>query len=381
MNKKSSVNLVQGCITAISFPRDLIGLKKMVWKNERFPIEYLTDMDLLLYNSSIFKYLEENEDEDEFNWSAPKWMTEGDILFYYHTAASKYWSKRVLRESEEDIIEDNILKNLKHSIEIADKYAGKIFGCSEIAGPTEYYGFQDQHFQGRTFAPVKNVHLFAKPIDLNEFSVFVKISRGGTNTPISRDKDFQEIKKLLSENNVLPEFLKRAKIGDNVFKNIKRSNWKEISCSPNVSFIHEGQIRSYLIDYFLKDIKDPRTPMLEECNCFRNKNLTGTSDYFIKLNSEWIPVEAKVNALAETDINEQLSKYLNVDSFIPTMGVRYGERYNDLETRLCLLIDQSGLYTFYNDDFCDCNLGKPLWHRHELKNTQFIRNRIIEILK
>lgn len=102
-------------------------------------------------------------------------------------------------------------------------------------------------------------------------------------------------------------------------------NWKNISCSDNASFIHEDQIRSFLIDYFLKEIKDPRSSILEECDRFRDSKLTVTVDYFIKINSEWIPVEAKVNAMAENNIHTQLSKYLHIDSFRPTKGKNRGK--------------------------------------------------------
>lgn len=381
----SSSNFVQSCITTVSFPRDLEGLDKMIRKNEYLPIESHTDLDLILNSKIVMKFREENGYVDLFNWSAPRWMTEGDVIFYYHSKGSLYWSKRVLKESIDYIDDEFLLSNLNHAIELAELYSGKIIGCSEIAGSSEYYPFQDQHFKGRTFAPVKDVNLFKEPIDYSDFSKHVMISRGGTNTPLSRDSDFQAIKKLISLKNELPNYLKKAVIGDDVFKNINKDNWKDISCLKNISFINEDQIRAYFIDYFLNEIKDPKTSVLEECNCFldyiEGSELKGIVDYFIKLDSNWIPVEAKVNVLNEENIQHQLSKYVEMDYFTPVKGSKIGEKiYNQFHFPLCLLIDHSGLYTFWDGKFINCEPGVPLVDRSEMINTAEIRNYLIENL-
>lgn len=379
VDKKSKTRHVQSAITAVAFPRDLDGLKKQIEKNQYLPIDYHLDMDLLLYNEEVFKYIEEY-DKEPYNWSAPKWMSEGDILFYYHSKSSINSSKYVLKELD-GYKEDYVVKNVNHGVELAKKYAGKIIGFSEIAGPTGYFGFQDQHFKDRTFAAVKSVHLFENPIDIEVFSDFIKISPGGTNTPISRDKDFQQLKELLAENNELPDYLKTAKIGNNTFRNVNKDNWREISCSMNSTFINESQIRAYLIDYFLKEIKDHRTPLLEECNCFRDSKKTGTADYFIKINSKWVPVEAKLNILSEKDIHHQLSKYLQIDSFRPTIKNKKQTEYEAFNPKFALIIDQSGIYIYNEDEFIDCEPGEPLWPRMIMGETDKIRENIISYLE
>ncbi len=374
-----SEKYIQSAITAIAFPRDLDGLVKQIWKNQDLPIDYHTDMDLLLYHEDVFKYIEDNN-EEPYNWSAPRWMSKGDILFFYHSKSSQYSSKKVFKELEEYEANEIVIKNALHGLELAKKYAGKIIGFGEIAGPTEYFGFQDQHFKDRTFAPIESVHIFENPIDIEIFSNFIKISPGGTNTPISRDKDFQQLKEVLSENNVLPDYLKTAKIGNNTFRNVNKDNWREISCSINSSFLYEDQIRSYLIDYFLKEIKDNRTPLLEECDCFRDSKKTGTSDYFIKINSIWVPVEAKVNILSEKDIRHQLSKYLHIDSFRPTIRNQEQKEFDAFNPKFALIIDQSGVYIYNDNEFIDCKPGEPIWVRKDMPETDKIRKNIISYL-
>lgn len=378
------INFIQSCITAISFPHDLEGLEKMIWKNKegwQYPIKYHTDLDILLYNDVIEEHNVDNI-YDEGAWTAPKWMTKGDILFYYYTSGSKYWSKRLLKEFQNEVISKHVLVNLKHAVDIADEYSGKIIGCSEIAGTAKDCGFQDQHFKVRIFAPTKDVYIFKNPIDIKDFSEFVKINPAGTITPISQDINFQGLKRLLSNNNDLPNYLKNTKIGDNVFRNVNKTNWMKISCSYDSTYLYEAQIRSYLIDYFLTEIKDYRTPLFEECDCFRNssKRRTGTADYFIKINSRWIPVEAKINILAENDIHKQMSKYINIDKFKPTKGKNRGDEYKIPTTKFGMIIDQSGVFTFFEDDFVDCNYTKPRWRRDEMPKTQEIRKTLKKLI-
>ncbi|MGC9517447.1 MAG: hypothetical protein ACP5C3_07110 [Methanomicrobiales archaeon] len=181
----------------------------------------------------------------------------------------------------------------------------------------------------------------------------------------------------------MPNYLKNAKIGNNGFINVNKKNWNKISCITDTTFIHEEQIRSYLINYFLNEIKDYRTPLLEECDCYRNNitKKTGTVDYFTKIDSKWIPVEAKINVLGERDIYKQLSRYININKFKPTKGRNRGKKYECSITDYCLVIDQSGIYIFLEDNFVECEPGEPYWPRQELGDTEKIRDDLINIIK
>ncbi|MGC9517448.1 MAG: hypothetical protein ACP5C3_07115 [Methanomicrobiales archaeon] len=200
LEKNKKFNSVQSCITAVSFPYDIDGFERMIDKNisnaelKNISREFYTDLDLLI--------CDDLDDGEEGNWTAPKWITEGDVIFYYYTVGSKRRSERMLQEYK-GYVDDEILKNLEHAVEISDKYSGKILGCSEIAGPSENFGFQNQHFKSTLFAPTKDVCRFKNPIDIKDFSEFIKISHG-TITPISSDESFQGIKKLISKETTCP---------------------------------------------------------------------------------------------------------------------------------------------------------------------------------
>ena len=378
--EKSSENYVQSCITNISFPQDLENLGNLIRKNFEYPIEYLTDLDVLfqfedLYNIGVLG--------EVYYWTAPRWMTTGDILFFYHASTAKQKTRKLLKEAKKfDSGNIFLITQLEHAVQLADKYGEKIVGCCQVAGPPEYLVDNDHitHFKHRNFIPFKEVYIFDNPLDSKDFKEYVKINRAGTNTPISSHEDFEGIKKLLEKSNPIPDYLKCAKLGDKVFRNVNKNNWKEISCSRNAKFSREDQIRSYLIDYFLNEIKDNKTPLLEECQCTRDSELTGISDYFIKLNEIWIPIEAKLNVLSEKDITLQIIKYLNVDYFTPIKGKKRNISFEASKSKFGLIIDHLGLYTFYEKDFINCKPGEPIFQRFEMKNTENIRKQLITML-
>ncbi len=94
----------------------------MLKKNSVYPIKYKTDLDLLfqhdiVYNSMVWDY---------YYWSAPKWMTAGDILFYYHALAADQRTEKLLKEAKKDYSANkDLISQLEHAVELAQKYAGK----------------------------------------------------------------------------------------------------------------------------------------------------------------------------------------------------------------------------------------------------------------
>jgi hypothetical protein len=146
-------------------------------------------------------------------------------------------------------------------------------------------------------------------------------------------------------------------------------SWPLTSCSPHTRFIHEAQIRAYLLDFLLRELKDIRTPLLQECRCFQNGEPTGYADYFLKVHGSWLPVEAKLNVLAESGLSTQIAKYIHVESFVPTKGRQRGREFHVEDSAICLVADQSGLYVTVDGEFVDCSLGEPTWKRTELEHA------------
>jgi len=197
------------------------------------------------------------------------------------------------------------------------------------------------------------------------FAKFLTLSPGGTLTPL-HGEHFRSLKEALARENTLPLFLSRAEPGKGGFRTVGPKNWMEISCASECRFIDESQLRVYLLNFLLSELKDPRTPLLEECECFRNEIRTGVADYFIKVRGEWIPVEAKLNAGTERTLPQQVRKYAQIDHFIPRKGVYSGQQFDTSRLRHCLVIDQLGLYHHADGEYVGCASGKPIWRRDKL---------------
>ncbi len=217
------------------------------------------------------------------------------------------------------------------------------------------------------------MHTFANPLPDREFTAYVKVGQNTPSTPLY-EREFEGLKRQLSEDNPLPDFLERARIGGESFRDVSQRNWPTISCSSEARFINESQLRAYLLDFLLEELKDPRTPLLRECRCFRGGAETGLADYFVKAGREWIPVEAKLSVLAssETRLLEQVNKYVAIDSFSPTLGSHIGESITASSSPLCLVADQAGIYTISNGEFQGCSFGEPAWRREELDHSSVI---------
>jgi hypothetical protein len=150
---------------------------------------------------------------------------------------------------------------------------------------------------------------------------------------------------------------------------------------------HRGTLRATGLVFggkvnLLQEIKDSRSPICAECNCYRNTDRTGIADYFIRLNKKWVPVEAKLNVLAEQDLRSQVAKYTNLDSFCPTLGSSIGSSYHLDDDSHCLVLDQSGIYVTYNGEFKNCSINEPLIRREDVKSlgTGKLRERVLRAI-
>ena len=375
---------IQAAITSIGFPNTLEGVRDMIDKHG----DWMTDLDALL---------DAGVNDEEGDWTAPKWMTEGDTLLFYHTKNARQEVGKLLDQTTDSLAATSLLRRnrrrdlgkmyvlLERSARNAARYSGTVFGCAEISGATEYYERhpgETSHFRGRLFAPIRNIRIFDVPLSAEEFARFLSIGQG-TITPLHGEQ-FNEMRKLLGERNDLPHFLADARIGGPSFKDVNQDNWPTISCDEDVGFLDEAQIREYLLDFLLKELKDEGTPLLEECRCYREpqRGHSKIADYFVSIHGRWVPVEAKLNVLAERNVLGQVAEYVAADHFVPMRKARKGNRFEADNSRLCMIADQSGLYLVSDGQFSGCAPGTPVWRRMELDHStiQAIRECIREEL-
>lgn len=343
---------VQSCLVSVSFPDSLDGVLNMVEGNKAIS-KRSTDLDLLMN----FK------NGDSVFWTAPKWLTKGDIIFFYQTKRAKIRTSRLLAEVREKFPRRrSLIETLTRAKEKAELYGGSVFACASVAGVTELFEKREKHFVSRLFAPLKEVHIFESPLRQEAFADYVKIGRS-TITPLFK-KEFNGIKKLLSEENDLPNLLRQASLSDKAFKNVNARNWHSISCLPGTHFIHEAQLRAYLVDFLLSEMKDRNTPLLEECECFRDSRKTGRADYFVRIFGQWIPVEVKLDIFREKRLFDQAAKYMNISSFSPAKGVCRIREFKPSCIPLCVILDRAGMYLIsQNGKFIKSEFRKPFWKR------------------
>lgn len=352
---KKNKKYIQSYICSVSFPETVEGVLQMI-KGNKSRMPWATDVDILL-NFEV---------DNPIFWTAPKWITEDDVVFFYQTKRALQRAEKLLAEVKINYARKrNLIKSLERARDAAEVYSGKIFACASVAGVTERFSGQNKHFISPHFAPLKEVFVFDEPLPQSTFADHIKIGRS-TITPLYK-REFGGIKKILSAGNTLPDFLRNAVADNNAFRNVNAKNWLSISCSPTAKFIHEAQLRAYFLDYFLNELKDKGTSVLEECECFRGEKNTGRADYFVKILGQWIPVEAKLNIADEKSILSQVAKYMSIDSFVPKKGIRRNRAFKIEETRICLLVDRLGIYLVSSKNkFIKCSFRKPVWKREEL---------------
>lgn len=370
------IRYVQSCVGHVSFPSTLAELRRAYDAGDGW-----MEMELLL----------DSANGHDRTWSAPRWLTTGDVMFFYHTKRAKLRIERFLlaargRDNEEWGDGDDLQASidfLNDQLTLAEKYAGKIFGCTQVLGGAAFEeGDADRHWRNNIYAPISDVHIFEQPLPESVFGRHIKISPGGTFTPLHGDS-FLGLKEHLASENDLPAYLLNALPGGISFRDVDRTNWIDVSCSPEARFIDESQLRAYLIDYLLEVIKDPHTAVHQECRCEVKDGHPCFADYFVRVGGRWFPVEAKLNVSAERDLSGQISRYVGAAQFTPSRGSTKGRTVAGTCSSVCLVIDAVGLYLITADGFVDCSPDRPLWLRSALNASALsdVRKRLVAACK
>lgn len=371
--------VVQSCVTSIGFPESLEDLELMFEKHDGNALDRdITDLEVILnFERLNLEYCE---------WTAARWMTEGDVLFFYHTNRGHKKIRRLLKEllrgdeSARQALSRNTIDILERNLQLSTRVESCIFACALVEGSSTYYAKEEtHHFNSRSFAPFSEVYVFEQPLHARDFGLHFKIGQN-TVTPLYK-RNFGAIRELLQRDNDIPYFLEHAEIGELSFQNISKENWRQVVASPQARFLNEELVREYFIDYLLDEIRDPRTPVLEECITLRNGRTTGRADYFVMVGGRWIPIEAKLNILTESNLLGQIGKYLRVDRFVPTVRKKRDSEFFPEQHGACVVIDQSGVYLTHDQTFVDCDFARP-WLAREGVTGDFpehLRKAIIDL--
>lgn len=349
---------VQACITAVSFPDTPEELANRVVANRDVP-GALTDIDCL----ELF------HPDDRIGWTAPRWMTQGDILFFYHTASARTNIARLQRHLDTlGRVPPSFRRALERAHAQAKAYSRSIFACAQVAGRPYWGGSpaDDRHFRSTIFAPLRRVQVFRTPLPSSAFSRVLTLSTGGTLTAV-HGRSLTKLKQLLRRQNSLPRFLQESRPSLHGFRGVTSTTWPRVAAST-AAFIDESQVRAYLIDYLLEDVKDRGTAVFEECRCSYRGKGTGRADYFLRVHDRWIPAEAKLSIQSERDLLGQLRKYVRIDGFFPGRVDPAAAPVAAAPCGLALIVDSDGVYLVNKGKYVGRGPGHPTWPRRTLSH-------------
>lgn len=329
--------------------------------------------------------------------TSPVDMKSGDILFFYPTKSSEVNLKRLRRNLDDESGRGGFLRkafaaararrfrrSLDEAAKMAEEYSGTVFACGEVVGRPRFESPENgevRRFESRMFADVGRVHVFDEPLGGDAITDHVGIRQGAiTNL---HGKSFMRVKEGLANRGKLPGFLENAAPAtDEVFGGPEE--WEGVARWEDICFRDEDHMRKVLVDGMLEELKDPDTPVLEECRCEYRGRRKPIADYFVMVGGAWVPVETKRNVLAEPKLLEQVKPYIRAESFEPKLAPRKGERFErpkDSRPDVCLVVDFSGVYIVSGGEFAGRSPESPLWKREELGHSLIpeIREKILVV--
>lgn len=257
---------------------------------------------------------------DETEWTAPKWAVPGDIVLFFHakTTIQKITSLETKLKKEKDAMNEEtyqwLLDSLQRARTIYKNYGGKIFAIGRVSGRCIYdaqEGDEIFHWGSRFYAPIDSICVLKHPIDIDEFSDFIFVSRQSAITPVVGG-DFEHLKKIIMAKNEVPDYFRESQAIPLPLQKINVENWLDVTREYRRRFSLEIQFRRFYVDYFLRVLGDQKK-FFSECRCRRAGSQTGFADNAIKIGGKWCFVEVKLNVHAEQHLHDQLKKYCYVD--------------------------------------------------------------------
>lgn len=328
---------VQAFINNISFPKTLEQLETYI------NVGYFDIEGLLKY------------DGEETGWTVPGWASVGDISFFMHAKTANAHISRLttqLRTGKHYYDEEmgqTMMAWLDRAREIYREYGGKIFALARVSSNPEYdydegENYQPMHWNSRIFASLDQLTLLDKPIDISEFNDFIFVSRMSAITPVL-GKEFKLLKQVISSKNKIPPFYELSDATPYPLKDVNNENWPVLGNIYRRSFILESQLRTYYVDYLLREIGD-QTVFYKECRSYR----TGQADTFIDnvvlIDGKYLPVEIKRSVGQERDLPGQLNQYCCSEGIRLRQNAKTVVPAEKIHRHKCLVIDRDKVYLF-----------------------------------
>ena len=317
-------NNVQAYIAVVSFPTSIEELRDLTDNN------YYMDMELIMLGKDV-------------SYTAPKWASNGDIIFFYHAKSAIVKIRSLKKKALGQKDEDKLMEYLDLAEEIYKACGGSIFCIARVGDNPEIIkdDRENLHWRGDVYAKVADYALLKNPISKDRFEKYIKLAQQRTITPVLGE-DFENLKNLVLLDNDVP-YLKNTHAVPIPLKDISPKNWLSVSYDYRRRFYLEMQFRKFYTDYFLKTLGDKRS-IFSECICYKNGKQSGYADNCIFISGKYIPVEIKLNINTEKNLILQLEKYCHVEriKLDKEKEIDTDSSYQDN----VLVIDVNGIYIY-----------------------------------
>lgn len=350
--KGPHLSSVSSFISTIGFPEQLEDLELMLEDPSKGG---QMDLEFLLYHK---------EDEILY-WTSPISSLEGDIIFFYHGISAFDRIDRMTRKVnrfEDSEEKDYLLDVLSRAKTLADKYAGKIFGCALIdTDPSNLHSdFESNH---TVFAPINNIYFFKNPIDKMDLEPQIKISRAGAITYLTH-AGFNLLKAQLKANNDCPEFLETASFIPSPLKGVRKNDVLNYISGIKRQFINAKQLKKYFVDALITKLVDTSQQLKQAFTEINGRLIE--FDYAICIKQKFIPILVKHNIEDNIYFKEESKKLATMTELYATTpnGNRYCIKSALSEGLKCIIIDTNGIS--YINKLGECN---PLILSSEISKT------------
>lgn len=255
--------------------------------------------------------------DSQGDYTAPKWIMRGDIVFFYHAITANQHTRRLRKEIKNGDFENSkqLLEYLDYCDSLYEKYGGKIYAVGTVSD-TAYYsesGWEHPHFKTRIFAPIENIIKLGCPLSSNQFKEFLPISRHGGITPVFGN-DFMKLRSLILRYNDIG-YLEKCTTVSFPLKDVQKGTWIRFANENGRKYLYEEQFRKYYVDFLLMSISDDGK-IYSEVSCIRNGKQTGIVDNVILFGGAYASVEIKLSAMFDVNaVVDQLKKYVDVEEF------------------------------------------------------------------
>ncbi len=144
----------------------------------------------------------------DISWTVPHYARIGDVVFFMHARSAIQSIRMLCKQLENQTIYDRMKKELlqkwlEKGKKLYNRYGGKIFAIGRLSGnpvQEEAPGLGITHWSSRTYAKIDDVWHLRKPIDMDEFKSFLKVSRFGSITAV-HEAEYKKLKDLILEKN------------------------------------------------------------------------------------------------------------------------------------------------------------------------------------